>query len=119
MDIQASSAATAQRVATYSASPPSGATAAKSPAAVATGADKDSPAPDLKQVNEAVDNINKAMRSMSRSIEFSVDTDSQRTIVKIVDQKTREVIRQMPTAEALEIGKALEKMQGLLIEQTA
>ena len=63
--------------------------------------------------------INKAMQFMSRELEFSVDTDSQRTVVKIIDQQTKEVIRQMPTAEALEIGKALEKVQGLLIRQTA
>lgn len=80
---------------------------------------KDSAEPDLKQVHEAVDNINKAMQTMSRSIEFSVDTDSDRTVIKIIDQQTREVIRQMPSAEALEIGKALEKMQGLLLHQTA
>lgn len=80
---------------------------------------KDEAEPDLKQLNKAVGDINKAMQSMSRGIEFSVDTDSDRTVVKIVDQQTREVIRQMPSAEALEIGKALEKMQGLLMHQTA
>lgn len=75
--------------------------------------------PELKDVRQAVSDINKAMQFMSRELEFSVDTDSKRTIVKVIDQQTREVIRQMPTEEALEIGKALEKVQGLLIRQTA
>lgn len=74
---------------------------------------------ELKDVKQAVSEINKAMQFMSRQLEFSVDTDSERTIVKVIDQQTREVIRQMPTKEALEIGKALEKAQGLLIKQTA
>lgn len=74
---------------------------------------------ELKEVTQAVSDINKAMQFMSRQLEFSVDTDSERTIVKVIDQQTREVIRQMPTEEALEIGKALEKAQGLLIKQTA
>lgn len=74
---------------------------------------------ELKEVKQAVVEINKAMQFMSRQLEFSVDTDSERTIVKVIDQQTREVIRQMPTKEALEIGKALEKAQGLLIKQTA
>ena len=74
---------------------------------------------ELKEVKQAVSDINKAMQFMSRQLEFSVDTDSERTIVKVIDQQTREVIRQMPTKEALDIGKALEKAQGLLIKQTA
>ncbi|KAB8036190.1 flagellar protein FlaG [Janthinobacterium aquaticum] len=93
-----------------------------SPAAgVASTAETKKPADDaeLKEVKQAVSDINKAMQFMSRQLEFSVDTDSDRTIVKVIDQQTREVIRQMPTKEALEIGKALEKAQGLLIKQTA
>jgi len=90
-------------------------------AGVASPAEAKKPADDaeLKEVKQAVSDINKAMQFMSRQLEFSVDTDSDRTIVKVIDQQTREVIRQMPTKEALEIGKALEKAQGLLIKQTA
>ncbi|MDM5178533.1 flagellar protein FlaG [Massilia sp. DJPM01] len=92
------------------------------PAAAAAG--KSAPArppaePDPREVSKVVGEINVAMQALSRNIEFSIDTDSQRTVVKIIDQTTKEVIRQMPTAEALEIGKALEKVQGLLIRQTA
>ena len=75
--------------------------------------------PDLDQVAEAVRNINKTMQALSQDLEFSVDADSNRTIVKVVDQQTKEVIRQMPTAEALEIAKALDRVQGLLIRQKA
>ncbi|MCE3605914.1 flagellar protein FlaG [Massilia sp. P8910] len=88
-------------------------------AAAKTGAPKEAAEPDPREVSKVVGEINLAMQAMSRNIEFSIDTDSQRTVVKIIDQTTKEVIRQMPTAEALEIGKALEKVQGLLIRQTA
>ena len=40
-------------------------------------------------------------------------------IVKVVDRETREVLRQMPTQEALEIAKALDRTQGLLIKLEA
>lgn len=75
--------------------------------------------PDLDQVAEAVRNINQTMQALSQDLEFSIDADSNRTIVKVVDQQTKEVIRQMPTAEALEIAKALDRVQGLLIRQKA
>ncbi|NHZ37556.1 flagellar protein FlaG [Massilia rubra] len=80
---------------------------------------KEAAEPDPAEVSKVVDRINVAMQAMSRNIEFSVDADSKRTVVKIIDQTTKEVIRQMPSAEALEIGKALEKVQGLLISQVA
>jgi flagellar protein FlaG len=37
----------------------------------------------------------------------------------VVDKDTNEVIRQMPSREALEIAKALDKLQSLLARQTA
>jgi flagellar protein FlaG len=75
-----------------------------------------SPAPPL---NDALKNINKSMQALGQNLEFSVDADTDRTIVKVIDQDTKEVIRQMPTAEALEIAKALDRVQGLLIRQKA
>lgn len=76
-------------------------------------------APSQLPVGEALQSINNALQSMSSNLQFSVDEDSQRTIVKVVDQETKEVIRQMPTEEALEISKALDKLQGLLIKSQA
>jgi flagellar protein FlaG len=80
---------------------------------------KEAAEPDPAEVSKVVGQINVAMQALSRNIEFSIDADSKRTVVKIIDQTTKEVIRQMPSAEALEIGKALEKVQGLLISQVA
>ena len=125
MDIQATNGLTAPQPQRTAVTP--GSTTAAKPAAPAatdsnpTGkaASKDDAQAELKEVKQAVSDINKAMQFMSRQLEFSVDTDSERTVVKVIDQQTREVIRQMPTKEALEIGKALEKAQGLLIKQTA
>lgn len=86
-------------------------------ASTETGPAAVAPTPAL--LNEAVRNINVTMRAMQQSLEFSVDDDSKRLIVKVVDQQTKEVIRQMPSAEALEIAKALDRVQGLLIRQKA
>lgn len=78
--------------------------------------------PSLDQVNEAVSQLNKSAQANSQGLEFSVDSDTKRTVVKVIDQSTKEVLRQIPTPEALEIAKALESKSGsagLLIQQTA
>lgn len=72
-----------------------------------------------EQVNQAVEAINKTIQSASQNLEFSVDGDTSGVVVKVVDQQTRQVLRQIPTEEALEIAKSLDKLQGLLIKQTA
>ncbi|HJV73628.1 MAG TPA: flagellar protein FlaG [Noviherbaspirillum sp.] len=75
--------------------------------------------PSMGQLNEAVKQINETLKKMSQNLEFSIDSDVHRTVVKVVDQQTNDVIRQIPTAEALEIAKALDRVQGLLIRQQA
>jgi flagellar protein FlaG len=72
-----------------------------------------------EQISKAVESINKSIRVVAQNIEFSVDHDSKQVIVKVVDQQTKQVLRQIPNEEILEIAKSLDKLQGLLIKQTA
>ena len=77
-------------------------------------------APNAEQVDQAVQKVNKAVKSLSNSgLEFSVDKDTGIQLVKVVDIKTRDVIRQIPTEEVLAIAKTLDKLQGLIINQKA
>jgi len=89
--------------------PPQGADAVKQ-----TG-----PPPTADQLSQALKSINSVLQARSQNLEFSVDSDSARTIVTVTDTSTHEVIRQMPTKEAMEIAKALDRLQSLLIRQTA
>ncbi len=77
------------------------------------------PVPTLDEVNQAVSELNKASQAKAQGLEFSVDNDSKRTVVKVVDQATKEVLRQIPSPEALAIAKSLDNSKGLLIKQTA
>jgi flagellar protein FlaG len=71
------------------------------------------------RVEQAVKTINASLHTQRQGVEFAIDSDSQRTVVKVVDQETQQVLRQMPTEEALDIAKAIDRMQGLLIKQEA
>ena len=92
--------------------------------AVETAAAVKGPAnvPSSEQLKEAVSQLNKASQDNTQGLEFSIDNDSKRTVVKVIDQTTKEVLRQIPTQAALEMAKALESKSstaGLLIQQTA
>lgn len=75
--------------------------------------------PTLDQVSQAVSKLNQSAQVNSQGLEFSIDNDSKRTIVKVVDQATKEVLRQIPSPEALELAKSLSSNSGTLIRQTA
>ncbi len=75
--------------------------------------------PTLDQVSQAVSKLNQSAQVNSQGLEFSIDNDSKRTIVKVVDQATKEVLRQIPSPEALELAKSLGSNSGTLIRQTA
>jgi flagellar protein FlaG len=70
------------------------------------------------ELNGAVDAINAFLKPIS-SIEFSIDEDSGKTIVKLMDTETNTVLRQYPSREALAIAKDIDKFQGLLVNTEA
>ena len=71
-------------------------------------------------LNSAVTALNQAMQQSNQALEFSVDTDTQRTVVKMVDTSTGELIRQFPSETTLAIARGIEQFQqGLLLTQKA
>lgn len=73
----------------------------------------------LEKLNEAVERMNDFVSGALSDIVFSTDNDSDQMIVKVVDNQTKDVIRQFPSEEALQIAKALDKLQGLLVRDKA
>lgn len=71
------------------------------------------------QVDHAAEVANRFMSSLSLNLQFSVDRDVNKVVVKVVDSVTHEVIKQFPSEEMLAISKALDKLQGLLIKTSA
>jgi flagellar protein FlaG len=78
----------------------------------ATQVDKDTLAGAVKKLNEYV-------APALQTIEFSLDHESKRMIVKVVDTATQKVLRQIPNEEVMAMSKTLDKLQGLVIRQTA
>jgi flagellar protein FlaG len=93
---------------------------APSAAGSATTAATSSAPVDRDTLQGAVDRVQKAVETLSSAgIQFSIDPDFNRMVVQVVDTSTKEVIRQIPAREMLEIAQALDKLQGLLVHQKA
>jgi flagellar protein FlaG len=88
--------------------------------AVATAPVPNVPQPSLEELKSAVAAINQVMQQSNRNLEFSVDTDTERTVVKMVDTSTGELIRQFPSETTLAISRGIDQFrQGLLLKQKA
>ncbi len=76
--------------------------------------------PTSEQLKEAVREINRALAQSNRALEFSVDEDTDRLIVRLKDGETGETIRQFPSDETLAIARYIaDVQQGLLLSQKA
>jgi flagellar protein FlaG len=73
----------------------------------------------IEELQTAVEKIQEFIRKTTSDIKFSIDEDSGRTVVKVIDRETQDVIRQIPSQEMLDLAQALDKLQGLLIRQEA
>lgn len=87
--------------------------------AAGTSADRKAAPARKEDLAQALKSINEVLQDRSPSLEFSVDSSTDRSVVKVVDKDTKEVIRQMPSREAIEIARALDKLQSLLIRDVA
>ena len=74
---------------------------------------------DERAVQESVDKLNAFIRPYVTSLQFSIDKDLGKVVVKVMDTETKEVIKQIPSEAVLELAKALGKVEGLLVEQQA
>lgn len=71
------------------------------------------------QVEEAVAAIQKFVQSARRDIDFSVDDTSGHVVVRVTDSSSGDVIRQIPSEEALHLAESLADVRSLLFKAEA
>ena len=75
---------------------------------------------DKEELQSAVTKLNDFMQnSPQRNLSFSVDESTEELVVVVTDKLTDEVIKQMPTKEALAVAKQIESMLGLILNDKA
>lgn len=73
-----------------------------------------------EQVEGAVSTIQDFVQSVRRSINFSLEEgDGGRVVVKVTDAQSGDVIRQIPSEEALQLAENLSEVRSLLFKAEA
>jgi flagellar protein FlaG len=93
-----------------------GAAAAKGGATAATAMPEQ---PKEAAVEQAVSTIEAFTQSIRRDLSFNLDDASGRVVVKVTDSVSGEVIRQIPSEDALKLAESLEEVRSLLFKAEA
>ena len=71
------------------------------------------------QVAKSVDRINEMMQNGNQTLTFQLDDDSGRMVIRVMDARSKEVIRQIPSDEALQFAKYVDGLVGLIFNKKA
>lgn len=78
----------------------------------------------LEDVKQLAEQGNKVLAEAQRNLQFKVDETTNQVVVSVVDQKSGEVLRQIPSDEVLALAKRLkeldgEQVQGVFLKERA
>lgn len=87
------------------------------PVAPATPGAPDAPTAD--DVRSAVQEIQEFVDNVTTNLQFNVDERTGKVVVSVVDAETKQVVRQIPSEDIMQIARTLDRMQGLLFSGKA
>ncbi len=70
----------------------------------------------LPQLENVAKQLQEFIGTMNRGLEFSVDEDSGRDVIKVIDKKSGELIKQYPSEEVLSLVSKLSEATGTFID---
>lgn len=94
----------------------------------ATSGNQEAKRPDESQVSaevsretlqETVNNLNGYAQNLKRNLQFSVDKELNRTVIRVVDTDTKQVIRQIPSEEMLAIARRTDASASAILDVLA
>ncbi|WP_339844745.1 flagellar protein FlaG [uncultured Halopseudomonas sp.] len=75
--------------------------------------------PDRETLEAAVSDMQNFVQSVQRDINFNVDDSSGRVVINVTEATSGDVIRQIPSEEALRLSENLSEIRSLLFKAEA
>ncbi|MFT5218342.1 MAG: flagellar protein FlaG [Planctomycetota bacterium] len=66
------------------------------------------------RLESSVSRLTALASTVQRDLQFSVDEDSGEMVITVLDSKTAEIIRQIPSKEVLALSQNIESLKGAL-----
>lgn len=70
---------------------------------------------DTEQLQQVAVDLTNMVAMMQKGLKFSVDDDSGKQVIKVQDIESGDIIRQIPSEEALQLAKKISEVSGVLM----
>lgn len=70
----------------------------------------------IKKISHSIESADIEINSHNSQIKFSMHTETNQVLGKVIDKETQEVIREFPPEEIVEMIAAMEKRAGLFVD---
>ncbi len=71
----------------------------------------------IDEIENVIKEMNQFIQIFNAKIAFEIDKDTKKTVLKIIDAQTNEIIRQIPPEELLKISRRISELLGLIINE--
>ena len=85
---------------------------------VQTGTPPVAPQVSAEKASAIAKDLNEAMRVINTQLSFSVDKATGKMVIKVTDEQTKQVIRQIPPEDMLRISERITELLGVLFDKT-
>lgn len=75
--------------------------------------------PKQDDIQQAIEQLNQSVQAVQRDILFTKDRETGMDVIKVIDQKTHEVILQIPPEEVVNLAKKMDEVRGMLFAKKA
>ncbi|NRA62543.1 MAG: flagellar protein FlaG [Psychrobium sp.] len=86
---------------------------------IEAGKDKQQTTLNREQLENMANKLQEFVGSLNKGLEFSVDKDSGRDVIKVIDRDSKEVLRQYPSEEVLDLIANLSDAAGNFVNSKA
>jgi uncharacterized FlaG/YvyC family protein len=82
------------------------------------GSDRPAMDPQFKTfIDQAVEKLRSAGDLFNKRLDFRVDEETNRIVVKVIDTRTDKVIKEIPPEQLLHLAAKIQEMIGLLVDE--
>ena len=70
------------------------------------------------EISNIVDQLNNGVRDIHERMSFSYHEKTQRIIVKVMNNDTNEIVREIPSKEAIKLLEHIQDFLGMLVDES-
>ena len=72
-----------------------------------------------KMTEQVVNQLNEDLKVFNTRVSFSIDDTTKKTVVKIIDNSSGDVIKQIPPEYLLKVSQRITELLGLVVDEKA